>query len=197
MVSTINPQDTHPQMNLPEEATPWGRSIQERQVAIERALLALKGSQAGAGRAFDAVTGTLSEQIQSVVKTASFQQETYGGLSVATSYTEVLSVDVPVPEGYSTADFVISASAFARNDGGVRVPLYGLISVNGVAGISSLSGTTDNGDFAGVAFGDCRSVTGVGGTTVTVTVALKTDTAPWSFSASSRAKASILAIYHN
>lgn len=95
----INPEDKFPQRNLPDPAEPWGRTMEDRVIAIEKAIKGQESSLLGTNRNIAASVANISEQFVRV----------YSAFPVGT----IVTYSAPVaPTGWLICD----GSAVSRND---------------------------------------------------------------------------------
>lgn len=106
----INPEDVFPRRSLPDEAEPWGRTVEDRLIALEKAVLAAEGSIQGLNRNIAATTSNLSDQIKSVVIPESMEITTSDfSLSGVSTWATVASVTVTPPPGTSNTIVILTA----------------------------------------------------------------------------------------
>lgn len=67
-MSKINPNDRFPPSNLPTNATPWGRTVQDRLNNVERQTVANMQSLAGMNRLFAAQIENISGQLNAIAE---------------------------------------------------------------------------------------------------------------------------------
>lgn len=64
----INPEDKFPQRNLPDPAEPWGRTMEDRVIAIEKAIKAQESFLQGTNRSLAASMSNMGERIERTFK---------------------------------------------------------------------------------------------------------------------------------
>lgn len=74
-MSKINPNDRFPPSNLPTNATPWGRAIQDRLNNVERQTVANMQSLAGMNRLFAAQLENISGQLNALAEQQTINAE--------------------------------------------------------------------------------------------------------------------------
>jgi hypothetical protein len=211
-IQDINPGDVFPPRNLPDSSENWGRVVENRIIALEKAYLSGEQGISGQNRNTAATLEALARQVdeisdtqQLLIQTESFQTDTTGTFGVnAATYDVVLTQRIIIPEGFDNVDLVTIGSAHARNQSGVNSFFYGVIAVDGVYGVSVIDGpiwSTGLGEdsYGTVSLGDARTLTGVEGTTVDVTVSVKNShgSTDWPTESENTAKLSILALYRH
>lgn len=105
----INPGDAFSPRNLPDAAEPWGRGVEDRIIALEKAILGLKNSVQGINRNVAATVENTREVLGSQVRVenVSIGDNTQGvTISSTTGRSEVLTFwctpSVTIPEGYNS-----------------------------------------------------------------------------------------------
>lgn len=120
----INPNDVPPRRNLPDDAEPWGRSMEDRIIALEKGYWSLFGSVQGANR-FTASSGaTMGSQISSIADLVyaignpiSIQsQPGYYDILVGndevvnTTHYDLMTHTIAVPSGFTKAIVLLVAN---------------------------------------------------------------------------------------
>ena len=122
----INPDDVYPAINLPDDATPWARAMQDDMIALKKGYLAQDGSIAGVNRYTASAMANMAAQINALVEPVSgyANGDTYVLPTGRANRVTRATFNFTVPAGFTRA--LISASA---QD----------IGVNSTAGIDYLS----------------------------------------------------------
>lgn len=153
--SDINPDDVFPKRNLDVLAEPWGRALEERVIALEKAAKAQQDSLGGTNRTLAASASNLSDQIQAVVATD-------GGSNTGTDFTltsgvwvTAASVVIPIPTWTDQAVVNASAAFFLASNDAFAVPVVRLV-INGLGSMEfelpSVGAASGNPFFGSLAF---------------------------------------------
>ncbi|MCK9599441.1 MAG: hypothetical protein M0R06_10400 [Sphaerochaeta sp.] len=127
----INPEDSFPRRNLPDEAEKWGRSMEDRVVALEKAVLADRSSILGTNRNVASSLSNMTETISSLLTVLPIEAMATGFTVPSETSASVLTETITVPEGFTTVSVMVVSRVAARNTSVSSSYLYGKVMING------------------------------------------------------------------
>lgn len=159
--SDINPQDKFPKRDLGGDSEKWGRTIEDRIIALEKAALGGGTSIQATNRALASSTASLADQIKSVVYVESLYETASGFAVPAKTSAVVATTRVNIPLGFTRASYSATMWVTAYNDSGSPSLLYSGLELDGVyigilnsattpAGVYGVSTYTRTGNLEGL-----------------------------------------------
>ena len=106
----INPDDVFPRRNLPGEAESWGRTLEDRVIALEKGHVAQESSLAGANRTAASALANTANQINSIVRPQMIAASAPTGFDPSETSSLILSKSLTVPSGFRYAVVFVNLS---------------------------------------------------------------------------------------
>lgn len=120
--SDINPNDTYPRRNLPPGAENWGRTVEDRIIALEKASLQARAQAQADRRLFSSLLDQLVVSTGSPGWFTASKSEQVISSSDSTSAGIYTVTSVTVPTGALTATLTVKGTVTATNDSNISPP---------------------------------------------------------------------------
>lgn len=206
----MNPYDVFPRRDLPFEAEPWGREVEERVIGLENAVLSSDQSITGENRTSAASLGVLARQLSTLSVVVEDVQELFNalpkafqrtnrsdGFSLSSGWNSVVSVSFTAPRSGTATVSANATGMQVRAIGAEAYRVTARLSLNGTLSpvIPGAPSVVDDTLRSNYMLSHGWTVPVSEGQTLTVTLQLTPDSGTWSANSDNYAVISAFATF--